>query len=116
MKKAIKWIAITAGILVGLLIVGVVALPFILPLDKIKDMATTKISETINREVKVESISFNIFSGIELKGLSISNRAGFAKKPFVSADAIALRYAFWPIFKRQVIIKEIRLVKPEILI
>jgi len=116
MKKAIKWFAIVAGILIVLLIIGVVALPFILPLDKIKDMATAKISETINREVKVESISFIIFSGIELKGLSISNRRGFAKQPFITADAIALRYAFWPIFKRQVIIKEIRLVKPEILI
>lgn len=116
MKKAIKWIAIVAGILVILLIIGVVALPFIFPLEKIKDIAVAKISETINREVKIEKVSFDIFSGVKLEGLSISNRRGFAKKPFVSADAIALRYAFWPLFKRQVIIKELRLVKPEILI
>ena len=116
MKKLIKWIAIVVGVLVGLLIIGAVALPFIIPMDKVKDIAVEKISEAINRDVKIESVSFNIFSGIELKGLTISNRPGYAKKPFVSADAIALRYAFWPLFKRQVIIKEIRLVKPEILI
>lgn len=116
MKKLIKWIAIVAGTLIVLLIIGVVALPFVIPLEKIKDFAVAKISETIDREVKVEKVSFDIFSGIKLEKLSISNRRGFAKKPFVSADAIALRYAFWPIFKRQIIIKEMRLVKPEILI
>jgi len=116
MKKAVKWIAIIAGAIFVLLAAGVVALPFIIPLEKAKDIATAQISETINREVKIEKIEFNIFSGIELKGLSISNRPGFAKEPFVSADAIALRYAFWPLFRRQIVIKEIRLVKPEILI
>ncbi|MEE8638003.1 MAG: AsmA family protein, partial [Candidatus Margulisiibacteriota bacterium] len=116
MKKVVKWIAIIAGILVLVLIIGVIALPFVIPLERIKDFAVAKISETINREVKVEKVSFDIFSGIKLEKLSISNRRGFAKKPFVSADAIALRYAFWPLFKRQIIVKEIRLVKPEILI
>ena len=116
MKKVIKWIAIIAGILIIFLMVGVIALPFVIPLEKIKDLATAKISETINREVKIEKVSFNIFEGIKLEGLTVSNRAGFAKKPFVSADAIALRYAFWPLFQRQIIIKELRLVKPEILI
>ena len=46
----------------------------------------------------------------------ISLRLIFTDKPFISADAIELRYAFWPIFQRQLIIKEIRLVKPEILV
>jgi uncharacterized protein involved in outer membrane biogenesis len=116
MKKAIKWIAIVAGILIVLLIVGAVALPFVIPLEKIKDFAVVRISEAISREVKIEKVSFNIFEGIKLEGLSISNRPGFAKKSFVSADAIVLRYAFWPLFKRQIIIKELRLVKPEVLI
>jgi len=116
MKKAIKWISISVGILVGLLIVSAVAFPLIFPLEKIKDLATEKISETINRKVTIENVSFNIFKGISLEKLSISNRAGFAKKPFVSADAIVLRYAFWPLFQGQLLVKELRLEKPEILI
>jgi len=116
MKNLIKWVSIIVGILLLVLIIGAIALPFILPLEKIKDFAAAKISETINREVKVEKVSFNIFTGIKLEKLSISNRRGFAEKPFVSADAIALRYAFWPLFQRQIIIQELRLVKPEILI
>lgn len=116
MKKILKWVSIIVGSLIGLLIIAAVALPFFLPLEKIKDMATEKISEAINREVKIEKISFNIFSGVKLEKLSVSNRKGYAKNPFVSADVVELRYAFWPIFKRQIIVKEVRLVKPEILV
>ena len=116
MKKVLKWFGITAGILVGLLVIGAVALPMLLPLEKIKDLAAQQISKAINREVKVEKVSFNLFEGIKLNNLTVSNRPGFAKQNFISADSIVLRYAFWPIFKRQIIVKEISLVNPEILI
>lgn len=116
MKKAFKWIVIVAGVLLVLLIIAAIAVPFVFPLEKIKEIATKRISETINRQVKIEKVSFNIFSGIKLEKLTISNRKGFAKKPFVSADAIELRYAFWPIFRRELIVKELRLVKPEIIV
>ena len=116
MKKFIKWTAIIVGGILALILIGIVALPFVFPLEKIKDFAVAKISESINREVKIEQVSFAIFSGIKLEKLSVSNRKGFSSKPFVSADAIDLRYAFWPLFSRQIIVNEVRLVKPEILI
>ncbi len=116
MKKLLKWAAIIVGALLLFLILGIVALPFVFPLEKIKEFAVAKTSETLRREVRVGKVSFDIFSGIKLKDLYVGNRPGFAKKPFVSAESIELRYAFWPLFSRKVIIKEIRLVKPEILI
>lgn len=116
MKKAVKWVSIILGSLIGLLVVAAIAFPFIFPLEKIKDMAAEKISEAIHREVKIEKVSFNIFEGVRLEKLTVSNRAGFANKPFVSADAIVLRYAFWPLFQRQIVVKELRLESPAILI
>lgn len=116
MKKFLKWIAIVFGVIFLFLVISVFALPFFLPLDKIKDFAAAKISETIHRDVKINSVAFDIFSGIRLKGLTVGNRQGFAAQPFVSAESIDLRYAFWPLFSRQIIVKELRLVKPMILI
>lgn len=116
MKKLMKWVAIVFGAIFLFLVISVFALPFFLPLDKIKDFAAAKISETIHRDVKIDSVAFDIFSGIRLKGLSVGNRPGFAKEPFISAESIDLRYAFWPLFSRQIIVKELRLVKPMILI
>lgn len=116
MKKFLRWIAIIFGAILIFLIIGIISLPFVFPLEKIKDFVIAKISETISREVRIEKVSFDIFSGIKLEKLYISNRTGFAKKPFVSADTLELRYAFWPLFSRKLIIKEIRLVRPEVLI
>ena len=65
MKNLLKWAGIIVGILLLVLIIGTVALPIFLPLEKIKEFAVAKISETINREVKIEKVSFNLFSGIK---------------------------------------------------
>jgi uncharacterized protein involved in outer membrane biogenesis len=116
MKKLLKWALIVLGSIIALLIIGSVILTLFLPLDKIKDFAVARLSASLHREVRIKKVSFNIFSGIKLEKLYIGNRRGFAAKPFVSADAIELRYAFWPLFSRRLLINEVRLVKPEVLV
>ena len=116
MRKFIKWFSIVLGGLIVLLLIGMIAIPIILPLEKIKAYAIDRISEAIQRDVKIEKVSFNLFSGISLQKLYIGNRRGFSAKPFIAADAIELHYAFWPLFSRQIIINEFKLVRPEILI
>ncbi|NQT29919.1 MAG: AsmA family protein [Candidatus Saganbacteria bacterium] len=116
MKKNLKWLAIIVAAIVALLIIGAVALPFFLPLEKIKDFTTSKISDALGCEVAIEKVSFNLFSGIKLEDISVGNAPGFSKTPFVRAKSLDLRYAFWPIFRRQLIVKEIRLVSPQIYI
>jgi len=116
MRKFIKWFSIVLGALIILLLIGMIAIPIILPLEKIKAYAIDRISEAIQREVKIDKVSFNLFSGISLQKLYIGNRRGFSAKPFIAADAIELHYAFWPLFSRQIIINEFKLVRPEILI
>lgn len=115
-KKLFRWLLITLAGLMAVVLIGLVALPFIFPLDKIKDFATARLAEVLHREVKIASVSFDLFSGIKLKGIVIGNRSGFAPEPFISAESLDLRYAFWPLFSRQVIVKELALVKPIVLI
>jgi uncharacterized protein involved in outer membrane biogenesis len=116
MAKLLKWALIIIGSALALLIVGSIILTLFLPLDKIKDFAVARLSAALQREVRIEKVSFNIFSGVKLEKLYVGNRRGFADRPFVSADAVELRYAFWPLFSRQLLIKEVRLVKPEVLV
>jgi hypothetical protein len=116
LKKALKWVGIVLGVLVILLIIAAIAIPYFLPLDKIKDMAAQKASEAIHRQVKIGKVSFNIFKGIELKDLSVSNRPGFSKEPFLSAGSIELKYDFWALLQGRVAIDKVVLVKPEILV
>ncbi len=116
LKKALKWFGIVLGVLIILIIIAAIALPYFLPLDKIKDMAAQKASETIHRNVKIGKVSFNIFTGIELKDLSVSNRLGFAAKPFISAGSIELKYDLWKLLSGTVAIDKVVLVNPEILV
>jgi len=116
MKKFFKWSAIVIGAIIVFIIIGLLALPFIFPLEKIKQFAVTRLSETLRREVKIEKVSFDLFSGIKLQGLFVGDRKEFGNRAFIKADAIVLRYAFWPLFSRQIIVKEASLVKPEVII
>jgi len=116
LMKILKWAGIAvAGLVVIILIAGIL-LPYFLPMDKIKDMAAEKASEAINRQVKIGKVSFNIFKGIEIRNVSVSNRPGFSKDSFISAGLIELKYDFWALLRGKVAIGKIVLVKPEILI
>jgi uncharacterized protein involved in outer membrane biogenesis len=116
LKKVLKWFGIVLGSLIILLIIAAIALPYFLPLDKIKDMAAQKASEAIHRNVKIGKVSFNVFTGIELKDLSVSNRPGFSAAPFVSAGRIELKYDLWKLLGGTVAIDKVVLVNPEILV
>lgn len=116
MKNFIKWAGIMVGSLLALLIVASLLLYFFLPLNAIKDYAAKQLSDQLHHEVKVKGVSFNIFTGIKLTGLTVANRKGYDDAPFISADAVELKYLFWPLFSGKVIIPEITLVKPQILI
>ena len=115
-KKSLKWGGIGLGALIVILVIAAIVLPSFLPLDKIKDMAAEKASEAIHRQVKIGKVSFNIFKGIELKDLSVSNRPGFSKEPFISAGKIELKYDLWKLLGGTVAIDKVVLVKPEILV
>ncbi|OGC03475.1 hypothetical protein A2276_01005 [candidate division WOR-1 bacterium RIFOXYA12_FULL_43_27] len=92
------------------------ALPMLIPTKAVKDFAARQIGSALNRTVSIEGVSINLFEGIRLKGIYIGNRKGFSNKPFIAAKSLNLRYSFWPLFVRKVVIYEITLNTPTILI
>jgi len=114
MKNILKWSGIVLASIVVLIAAAAIALALFLPLDRIKDFAAAELSKALNRQVKIEKASFNIFTGIKLEKISVSERQTNAKKPFISADAIELRYDLWPLLQKRIVIKKAGLVKPEI--
>ncbi|MFH1618223.1 MAG: AsmA family protein [Candidatus Margulisiibacteriota bacterium] len=116
MNKQLKWAGIAAGGLIVFFAALTILMSMLLPLDKIKDFAASKISQMVDREVKIEGVSFNIFKGIKLNGVTVGNNKYFSKDPFITIKAIDLQYAFWPLFQKKIIVHQIILEKPEILI
>ncbi|MFA5103735.1 MAG: AsmA family protein [Candidatus Margulisiibacteriota bacterium] len=116
MNNIFKWVGIVLASVIALIVIAAVSLALFLPLDKIKDFAAAELSKTLHREVKIEKASFNIFTGLRLEKISISDRQNNIKRPFISADAIELHYDLWPLLYRKIVIRQIGLAKPEIFI
>ena len=108
----LKKLAIAAGAFVALLLLLAILVPFVLPMEKIKNIAAQKASEALHRDVTIQGVSFNLFKGIVLTGLRVGDRKGFGAEPFVSADEIRVRYSFLSLLRMKPVIGSVRLVKP----
>jgi hypothetical protein len=116
LRKMAKWTGIVVAVLVVLIVAAAIIIPKFLPLEKIKNIAAEKASQAIHRQVKIGKVSFNIFTGIMLNDLSVSNRPGYSKEPFVSCKNIELKYDLWKLLKGNVYIDKVVLIRPEILV
>lgn len=120
MNKVLKFFLWTGGIVVGLFVLFLAAaaiiVPIVLPPDKLKSMATQKLSETLKHKVTIGDVHFNVLSGFEIQDLVIANRAGWDDKPLVSAKDISISYHLFPLLWGQVSLGEIKLNQPEILV
>ncbi len=114
MKTIFKWLGIIVVSLIVIIIAAAIALAMFLPLDKIKEMAAAELTKALHREVKIEKVSFNIFTGLRLEKLSIADLPKNGKRNFISADAIELHYDLWPLLQRKIVIRKMGLAKPHI--
>ncbi len=103
-----------AGICAGVVLILLVGLTILVKLaispELVKKTVLPKISAAINRQVSLGDVSVSIFSGIRLHDLVVQDREG--SQPFLKAGALRLDYRLWPLLRKKVEIKEVRLESP----
>lgn len=109
-QKLLKIAGVSVGIVVALLVGLTILVKVIISPELVKKTVLPKISAAINRQVSLGDVSVSIFSGIRLHDLVVQDREG--SEPFVKAGAIRLEYRFWPLLRKRVEIKQIRLESP----
>jgi len=83
---------------------------FILP-PIVKSVALNQLSEKLKREVTIQSLKINPFLlSLTVRGFAV--REPRTPETFVSFDEFYLNFQAMSIFKRGIIVKEIRLTKP----
>jgi len=83
---------------------------FILP-PIVKSVALNQLSEKLKREVTIQSLKINPFLlSLTVRGFAV--REPRTPETFVSFDELYLNFQAMSIFKRGIIVKEIRLTKP----
>jgi AsmA protein len=114
MRRIIKYIAIALAVLVML----VVALPFLIDANQFRPMVEMKISSMLGRQVALGSIELSLFSGSLAAGnLSIADDPAFGKEPFLTAGSIQVGVEIMPlVFSKSVLVTGITIQKPEVLL
>ncbi len=114
--KSIKLLfKIVAGI-VGVIIIGLILLMIFFPTEAVKKMAIEQMQKQFNREVKIGDVGLNIFKGIFIKDVKISERPSFKKGTFLSCDGFYFQYDLWKLLQLKFVVKKLTIEKPEIFV
>ncbi len=103
-------------IVVGLLIVVVIAAPFLIPVNQFRPTIEEKASAALGRKVDVGNLSLSLFSGsLAADNLSIADDPKFSKSPFLTAKSIKVGVELMPlILSKELNITGITIDNPEV--
>ena len=113
MRKS--WVRV-AGIVIGVLLVLLIALPFFINVNSFRPKIESEATNALGRQVKVGDLSLSILSGtVGVQDISIADDPAFSKSPFVTAKSLNVGVELMPlIFSKQLNITGIALNKPQI--
>ncbi len=111
-----KKILTIVGIIVAVLIVIVVALPFVIDVNKFKPTIETNISDALGRKVEIGKISLAILSGgVSVDGVVIADDPAFSRTPFLQAKQVKVGVALLPlIFSQRLEVSSFTVTDPQV--
>ncbi|MFZ0785017.1 MAG: AsmA family protein [Candidatus Acidiferrales bacterium] len=94
MKKPL----VIIGIIVVVLLVIVIALPFIINVNRFKPELETKLSDALGRKVEIGNIGLSILSGgVNVDNLVVADDPAFSHSPFLQAKELKAGVALLPL-------------------
>jgi len=109
-----RWLLITVGVIVLLLVGGYVTLKVLFPPEKLRAMVAPRVEEAVGRDVEIGSVSLRVFPriAVRMEDFAVSNPPGFGDEPAMSLAALELQVALWPLFRREIELNTVRLIEP----
>ena len=110
-----RWLRV-AGIVVAILVVLLIALPFLVNVNSFRPKIESEASSALGRQVTVGNLSLSILSGsVEAENIAIGDDPAFSKSPFVTAKSLKVGVELMPlVFSKQLNVTGIALNEPEI--
>ncbi len=108
-------ILIGLGVVMVLLIAAVVALPFFIPVDWVKEQAETRASQATGRQLSIDGdVSLSIFPNvrIEASDLHFANEPGSDAADMASLSKLALNVQLMPLLSGDLVVDEFVLIEP----
>ena len=109
-------ILIGIGVVILLLIILIVALPFLIDLNKYQDRYRPLIEEALNRKIELKDIRLTIWPriGARIGGFIVQDDPAFRTGPFASLSSLDVGVKLLPLFGGKVDVEEITLRDPVI--
>jgi AsmA protein len=113
-----KRIAGVAGIVVVLMLILLVALPFLVDANSFRPKLESELTNALGRDVKIGDLKFSLLTGgVAADDLSIADDPAFSNAPFVSAKSLKIAVDLAPlIFSRKINVTGITIDQPEIVL
>jgi AsmA protein len=115
MERRRLWITI-AAIAGGIILILLIAIPFLLNADNYRPRVQTILSDATGRQVTLGHLSFSLFTGsLTADQLSIAEDPAFGQQPFVQATQVRIGIEVGPLlFHKQLKIRSITIDTPKI--
>lgn len=110
-----KIIKIFLSVLV-IIVLAIIVLPFVIPVDTMKDKVLAQIEKATGRKVTIQKLSLSLFPDIALKAddVSVSNPGWAAAGNMADIKELRLGVELMPLLHKQVNITELTLDSPQI--
>jgi AsmA protein len=108
MKRALKWILILVGGLVGLVIVALLVVPLFVDVESYKPVIEKKVSEATGRPFRLAGdldLSLFPWAGLALSDLHLGNPPGFEREDLLSVKSFEVRVKLLPLISRDLQVK-----------
>ena len=104
------------GIIVGVLIIIVIAIPFFIDANSFRPRLESELTQVLGRQVKVGNLSLSLFTGsVAADDISIADDPAFSKAPFVQAKSLKVGVEMIPlILSKTLNVTNLTLNQPEI--
>ncbi|UCC72886.1 MAG: AsmA family protein [Gemmatimonadota bacterium] len=114
--KVPRWLIVVAGALLLVVVAGTVALKVLFPPEKLRAMIVPRIEERVGSEVTLSDVRLRVFPriAVRLDDLAVANPPGFSADPALALEALELQVRFWPLLRKQLELRQLRLLGPQI--
>lgn len=93
MKKLAKWLGISVGVVILLIVAAALILPFVIPVDTIKDRIVAQVKSTTGRDLRIDGpvkLSVLPHLGVEASQVSLSSVPGAQSKEMIQLGSLSV--------------------------
>jgi len=105
----IRRLLVALSALPVLLVAVVLALPYLLSLDSIRDRILGAVASSLHRRVEARAIHLELLYGLgaSIEGVTVRNPPGWETPALATVDELSVKLAFWPLLSRRIEVRRI---------